>query len=114
MIYTSEQMDAAIAEYRGFKTAEEYYARLAEDPKFKAAIEAAYARGRKDPSKNFMIVDAAGWPAGQYCVPVAPAKPPTTDFREDLATEQNEAAERRRQGLPPRLPKRMQFVIPHD
>jgi hypothetical protein len=113
MTYTNDQMDAAIVEFRSFKTADEYYARLAGDPNFKAALEAAYQRGQKDPSKNFTEQDAQGWRRDQYCVSVPPAPPRTTDFREDLATEQNEAAERRRQGLPIRPPKRMQFVIPY-
>jgi len=106
---TKEQMDAAVERYRKFSSAEEYYNALAEDAEFKEAFYAAYARNPDD-----INLDTAGAHPAQFCVPVPPAAPPTTDFREYLATEQNEAAERRRLGLPPRPQKRMQFVIPND
>jgi hypothetical protein len=112
--FTDEQMDIAVFKYRQAASEEEFYLWLDEDPKHRGAYEAAYERGQKDPSKKFTDVDAAGAHPAQFCVPVPPARPPTTDFREQLATEQNEAAERRRLGLPLKPPKRATFVIPND
>jgi hypothetical protein len=115
MTYTNDQIDAAIERWRTTPTAERLYADLAEDVGFKAALEAAARRAmqRGDPKARFWEVDATGWRPDQFTVKVDPARPVTTDFREQLATEQNDAAERRRLGLPIRPPKRMQFVIPY-
>jgi hypothetical protein len=115
MICTNEQMDAAIDRWRKTPNAEQLYADLADDAEFKGALEAAAIRAMKsgDPYARFWEVDAAGWRPDQFTAKVDPARPVTTDFRERLATEQNDAAERRRLGLPIRSPKRMQFVIPY-
>jgi hypothetical protein len=107
--FTEEEMNQAVLRYRQAASEEEFYLWLDEDPKHRGAYEAAYERGQKDPSKKFTDVDAAGANPAQFCVPVPPARPSTTDWRERLATEQNEDAERKRQGLPPLRP----FVIPN-
>ena len=67
---TEEMMEQAIAEYRGFKTAEDYYQRLNDSSHFRARLEAAYAR---DPS--FFTVDASGAHPKQITAPVPPAPP---------------------------------------
>lgn len=68
MKISDAEMDAAIAEYRGFRTAEEFYQRLNDSPEFLAAIEAAYARGQRNSAQNFMLYDATGWYSAQVCV----------------------------------------------
>jgi hypothetical protein len=67
---TEEMMEQAIAEYRCFKTAEDYYQRVNDSSDFRARLEAAYAR---DPS--FFTVDAEGWRPPQFCVDIPPALP---------------------------------------
>jgi hypothetical protein len=74
MQITNEQMDAAILRFRGFPSEEDYCRALQEEPDFRAALEAAYAR---DPS--FFTVDEGGWRPNQFNVDVPPAKPNEND-----------------------------------
>jgi hypothetical protein len=69
-VVTDEMMNAAVEEYRRFKTAEDYYQRLNDSSDFRARLEAAYAR---DPS--FFTVDAAGAHPNQITASVLPALP---------------------------------------
>lgn len=68
---TDEAMDAAVAEYRSFRNADEFYNRLDASSEFTAALEAAYVRGITDPTKNFLLYDAGGWYPAQVSVVVA-------------------------------------------
>jgi hypothetical protein len=74
-------MDAAVLKFRRFSSVEEFYRELSESPAFKAALEAAYARGQREPAKDFIHLDAQGWHPRQYCAP-AHEPPPPTPFAE--------------------------------
>lgn len=95
MDITPEVMDAAILRFRSFPNAEAYQTAL-QEPEFRTAIEAAYAR---DPS--FFTVDADGWRPTQFCADVPPARPPTTSWLENEATRKNDEKYRPK---PPELP----------
>jgi hypothetical protein len=67
-------MNAAIDRWRKIPTSERFYRELSEDPDFKAALEAAYAR---DPT--CMTIDAASWRPNQFNADVPPARPNERD-----------------------------------
>jgi hypothetical protein len=89
--FSDAEMDAAVLKFRQMKDAEEYYRELAESPRFKEGLEAAFAR---DPS--FFTVDAAGWRPPQFCVDVPPAPPKVNGAPEPDWTER----ERRKKPIP--------------
>jgi len=74
MRITNDEMNAAVDRWRKMPSTEQVYREFAEDPSFKAALEAAYVR---DPS--FMAIDAAGWRSNQFNVATPPAGPNEDD-----------------------------------
>jgi hypothetical protein len=84
MHVTDEMMNAAVEEYRRFKTAEDYYQRLNDSSDFRARLEAAYARG-----PSFFTVDAAGWRSTQFNVDIPPVPPIVNNAPEPDWTERD-------------------------
>jgi hypothetical protein len=65
--FSDAEMDAGINRWRKIPNVEQLYIEFA-NPEFLAVLEAAYARGQKEPSKDFLFFDAEGWYPGQFCV----------------------------------------------
>jgi hypothetical protein len=77
-MFSDSEMDAAIDRWRKIPNVEQLYIEFA-NSEFLAVLEAAYARGQKEPSKDFLFFDAEGWYPRQYCVAqeqIAPSCPP--------------------------------------